>query len=79
MIEKAAPGRVGIAAQNLHSEPNGAFTGELSASMLLDAGCQWVIIGHSERRQLLRGDGRVGARQDGGRAEGRPAADRVHR
>jgi len=52
-IEKAAPGRVGIAAQNLSPEPNGAFTGELSASMLLDAGCQWVIIGHSERRQLF--------------------------
>lgn len=53
MIEKVAPGRVGISAQNLHSEPNGAFTGELSASMLLDAGCQWVIIGHSERRQYF--------------------------
>jgi triosephosphate isomerase len=52
-IERAAPGRVGIAAQNVSPEPNGAFTGELSASMLLDAGCQWVIIGHSERRQLF--------------------------
>ncbi len=46
-------GRVGVAAQNLHSEPSGAFTGELSASMLLFAGCQWVIIGHSERRQFF--------------------------
>src|SRR6185503_13029707 len=52
-IERVAPGQVGLCAQNLHSEPNGAFTGELSANMLLDAGCQWVIIGHSERRQYF--------------------------
>jgi triosephosphate isomerase len=44
---------VGVAAQNLHQAESGAFTGELSASMLLDAGCGWVIIGHSERRQLF--------------------------
>jgi triosephosphate isomerase len=53
LIAKAAPGKVGTSAQNVHSEPNGAFTGELSTSMLLDAGCQWVIIGHSERRQFF--------------------------
>jgi triosephosphate isomerase len=53
MIEKVAPGRVGVSAQNLHWEQGGAFTGELSASMLLEAGCQWVIIGHSERRQYF--------------------------
>jgi len=52
-IEKVAPGKIGVSAQNVHSESSGAFTGELSASMLLEAGCQWVIIGHSERRQLF--------------------------
>jgi len=52
-IEKVAPGKVGVSAQNMHSEPSGAYTGELSASMLLEAGCQWVIIGHSERRQYF--------------------------
>jgi triosephosphate isomerase (TIM) len=52
-VEKLAPGKLGVAGQNLHSEPNGAFTGELSASMLLEAGCQWVLIGHSERRQYF--------------------------
>jgi triosephosphate isomerase (TIM) len=52
-VEKVAPGKVGVSGQNLHSEPNGAFTGELSAAMLLAAGCQWVIIGHSERRQYF--------------------------
>jgi triosephosphate isomerase len=40
-----------LAAQNLHWEPKGAFTGEVSAAMLRDAGCAAVIIGHSERRQ----------------------------
>jgi len=44
---------VGLAAQNLFWEEKGAFTGEVSAPLLLDAGCQYVIIGHSERRQYF--------------------------
>lgn len=39
-------------AQNLSSQQNGAFTGEVSAAMLQDFGCQWVLVGHSERRTL---------------------------
>ncbi len=39
-----------LAAQNLYFEPEGAYTGEISAKMLRDLGCQYVIIGHSERR-----------------------------
>ena len=42
-----------VAAQNMHWEPQGAFTGEMSAAMLSDAGCTRVIIGHSERRQFF--------------------------
>src|SRR4030067_3054383 len=42
-----------VAAQNLHWEEKGAFTGELSAGMLIDCGCKYVIIGHSERRNLF--------------------------
>ena len=44
---------VTLGAQNLHWESHGAFTGEVSAGMLLDAGCTSVIIGHSERRQFF--------------------------
>ena len=44
---------VGIAGQDLHWEPAGAFTGEVSAAMLREAGAAYVIIGHSERRQLF--------------------------
>ncbi len=48
-----AGSNVALGAQNLHFEAQGAFTGELSAAMLKDAGCRWVIVGHSERRQLF--------------------------
>lgn len=44
---------VELAAQNVHWEDHGAFTGEVSAPMLNDAGCRYVLIGHSERRQLF--------------------------
>jgi triosephosphate isomerase len=44
--------RVGIGAQDCHAEPAGAFTGDLSAEMLKDAGASAVIVGHSERRNL---------------------------
>jgi triosephosphate isomerase len=42
-----------LAAQNVHWEAQGAFTGEISAAMLVDAGCAHCIVGHSERRQLF--------------------------
>ena len=44
---------IGLAGQNLHWEAKGAYTGEVSAEMLKDVGCGWVIIGHSERRQYF--------------------------
>ena len=44
---------VGLGAQNLHWEREGAFTGEVSGEMLVAAGCTHVIIGHSERRQYF--------------------------
>jgi triosephosphate isomerase len=46
-------GRVALAAQNVHPEQAGAYTGEISIPMLLDAGCSAVLLGHSERRTLF--------------------------
>ena len=43
-----------LGAQNIHEEANGAFTGEVSAKMLLGVGCEYVIIGHSERRTIYK-------------------------
>ncbi len=52
-IAKAVVGsRIMFGAQNVHDAPHGAFTGEVSVPMLRDTGCTYVIIGHSERRQL---------------------------
>jgi triosephosphate isomerase len=42
-----------LGAQNCYPEKEGAFTGEVSPAMLADVGCQWVILGHSERRHVL--------------------------
>ena len=42
-----------LGAQNVFYESRGAFTGEISCAMLKELGCQWVIIGHSERRSIL--------------------------
>jgi len=44
---------IGLGAQNLSEHPAGAFTGEVSADMLVDFGCRYVLVGHSERRSLF--------------------------
>ena len=49
--EAAKGSRIGVAAQDVHWEKEGAHTGDVSTPMLIDAGCSHVIIGHSERRQ----------------------------
>src|SRR2546421_5392939 len=53
-VEAVKGSRVAIAGQNVSWSKEGAFTGEVSAPMLAEAGCRYVIIGHSERRQLFR-------------------------
>ncbi|MEE8483005.1 MAG: triose-phosphate isomerase, partial [Nitrospinota bacterium] len=51
--EAVSGSSISLAAQNVFWEEKGAFTGEISAAMLTDAGCRYVIIGHSERRQFF--------------------------
>jgi triosephosphate isomerase len=52
-VDTAKGSNIAIGGQNLHWEKEGAYTGEISAAMLLAAGCTHVIIGHSERRQYF--------------------------
>ena len=54
--------RVGIGAENVNANPSGAYTGEIAANMLVDAGCKYVIIGHSERRAMGETDTDVNAK-----------------
>jgi triosephosphate isomerase len=51
--EAARATQIGIAAQDLYFEREGAFTGEISGAMIKDAGADYVIVGHSERRRLF--------------------------
>jgi triosephosphate isomerase (TIM) len=53
VAEAARNSPIGVAGQNMHWEREGTFTGEVSASMLKEAGAEYVIIGHSERRRLF--------------------------
>jgi triosephosphate isomerase len=53
VAEAARSSIIGVGAQNLHAEREGAFTGEISATMVHEAGAEYVIVGHSERRRLF--------------------------
>lgn len=50
---KISGSAVRLGGQNLYFAPQGAFTGEVSGDMLKDVGCDWVLVGHSERRQFF--------------------------
>lgn len=52
--EAIAGSAVGLGAQNCYHESKGAFTGEVSPAMLVDVGCRYVILGHSERRAIFK-------------------------
>ena len=52
-IEAAAGSNIKIGAENVHFKASGAYTGEISAEMLVEAGVEYVVIGHSERRQYF--------------------------
>ena len=51
VVERLEGSRLAVGAQNIHSEPSGAFTGEIAAEMVKDLGATHVLVGHSERRQ----------------------------
>jgi len=53
VVEALRNANVGVAAQDLHWEREGAFTGEISAGMIKEAGAEYVLIGHSERRRMF--------------------------
>jgi len=53
VADKLSSSAVSVAAQNCYKAEKGAFTGELSAAMILDCGAPWVILGHSERRNVF--------------------------
>jgi len=53
VMRKAAKSSVIVGAQNMYCEDSGAFTGEIAPAMLKDMGCQWVLLGHSERRHVF--------------------------
>ena len=52
-VAAAAGTKIGVGTENCHWEDHGAFTGEISTGMILDAGAKYVIVGHSERRQYF--------------------------
>ncbi len=56
VVEATAGSNVAVGAENMYIEDKGAFTGEISADMLIDAGVKYVIIGHSERREYFGED-----------------------
>ena len=62
--EAARNSNVGVAAQDIYWEREGAFTGEISAGMIKEAGAEYVIIGHSERRTLFGETDAIGQPQD---------------
>lgn len=64
-LQRKGEGNISLGAQNVYCESSGAFTGEISPGMLLDMGCRYVIIGHSERRQLFYEDDTLIARKFG--------------
>ena len=79
VAEAARVSVVGVGAQNLHWEREGAFTGEISAGMLREAGAEYVIIGHSERRRLFHETDETVNRKLLAALDAKLTLDRLHR
>lgn len=63
LTRELADSKIGVAAQNVFDKPNGAFTGEISVEQLKDTNINWAVIGHSERRVILKETDEVRLRQ----------------
>jgi len=76
---QTAAGRIAIGGEDCHAAVSGAFTGDVSADMLKDAGAATVIVGHSERRKYHgETDAMVAAREGQGSVYDRNFHDRLH-
>lgn len=62
-LQQFAGKNLHIGSQNVSSEPNGAFTGEVSAMMIQELNCEYVLVGHSERRQYFKEDNAIIAKK----------------
>ena len=79
MVDSTRGSRVEVFAQNMHEAPQGAFTGEVSAPMLVELDVHGVVLGHSERRQYFCETDRALAAEGAGRARRGPEADPLRR
>lgn len=70
-VHQKLPATIGVAAQNCYKVAKGAFTGEISPAMIKDIGAEWVILGHSERRNVFgESDALIGEKVAHALAEG---------
>lgn len=70
LARELANERIGVAAQNVFDKPNGAFTGEISVEQLKDTKINWTLVGHSERRVILKESDEFTARKVKSAVEG---------
>jgi len=61
-VREQLKAEIEVCGQNVFDKPNGAFTGEISAEQLVDCKIGWALVGHSERRVVLREDDSVSGR-----------------
>lgn len=75
LTREIADSKIGVAAQNVFDKPNGAFTGEISVEQLKDTKIDWAVVGHSERRVILKETDEVCLPESGNPARLQPLDD----